>query len=313
MRILIAGGFGYVGGRLAQHLHSSGHEIILGTRRDKRQPKWLHSARVAKMNWEDVSSLSRLCGNVDIVIHAAGMNAQECVKDPLAAVAFKGEGTERLAKAASRANVKKFFYVSTAHVYGAPLQGIIDEKSEPKNSHPYATSHLAGEDALLRFTHKENMVGIVMRLSNAVGAPAHKDADCWRLLVNDLCRQAVKAKSMTLRTSGLQQRDFITLSDVAEAVSHFIALQNVEGIFNIGSGEAYRLISMAELIRERCMHLFNFEPQLIESVQTEHKKAPNLNYRIDRLLQTGFSFSGNLAEEIDRTLLMCSALSDSGK
>ena len=32
MRVLITGGFGFVGGRLGKHLQDSGHEVILGSR-----------------------------------------------------------------------------------------------------------------------------------------------------------------------------------------------------------------------------------------------------------------------------------------
>ena len=52
--------------------------------------------------------------------------------------------------------------------------------------------------------------------------PTHAEADCWTLLVNDLCMQAVRDKKLVLRSSGIQQRDFITLQDVGRVVSHFL-------------------------------------------------------------------------------------------
>ena len=53
MRILIAGGFGFVGGRLGVHLAKQGHKIVLGTRKSVAPPLWLPTAEVAKIDWWD--------------------------------------------------------------------------------------------------------------------------------------------------------------------------------------------------------------------------------------------------------------------
>ena len=108
---------------------------------------------------------------------------------------FNGVATKRLVEAASRAGVKKFIYLSTAHVYASPLVGTITEQTLPNNSHPYASSHLAGESAVLNADERGVIQGVVMRLSNAYGAPMHKGVNCWMLVVNDLCRQAVQTRS----------------------------------------------------------------------------------------------------------------------
>ena len=52
-----------------------------------------------------------------------------------------------------------------------PLEGCFDESSPSLNTHPYATSHLLGEQELLRVTEKSSMSGHVLRLSNCFGYP----------------------------------------------------------------------------------------------------------------------------------------------
>ena len=86
MRILITGGFGFVGGRLAVHLAQAGHQIVLGSRNASSPPVWLPQAEVVQIVWEDDRTLERCCDGVDVVIQAAGMNAQECSADPVAAM-----------------------------------------------------------------------------------------------------------------------------------------------------------------------------------------------------------------------------------
>ena len=123
--------------------------------------------------------------------------------------------------------VPRFLYFSTAHVYGSSLEGTITEQTCPRNLHPYATSHLAGEQAVLEAAQRGAIRGVVFRLSNAFGAPVSSEVNCWMLLVNDLCRQAVTTGELALRTAGLQLRDFVTLEDVTRAVLHVLQRDTV--------------------------------------------------------------------------------------
>jgi UDP-glucose 4-epimerase len=265
MRILITGGGGFVGGRLAQHLHQAGHEIILGSRNASRPPDWLPQAEVKQTKWHDGRALEQVCNGADVVIHAAGMNAQDCLTDPVAALEFNGLATARLLEAASRSGVKRFIYLSTAHVYANPLIETITEESCPRNLHPYATSHLAGENVVLSASERGKIEGIVLRLSNAFGAPAHKDANCWVLLVNDLCRQAVQSGKLVLRSSGLQQRDFISITEVvrvATTLSTRALDVQLHGVFNVGSGVSQSVLELAQMVQQRCKLVLGFEPEL---------------------------------------------------
>lgn len=308
MRILITGGFGFVGGRVAQHLQQAGHQIVLGSRSVTTSPNWLSRAEVVKTIWNDSGALEKICNDVEVVIQAAGMNAQDCAADPAAALEFNGLATENLLESARRAGVRQFVYLSTAHVYSSQLTNTIDEASCPRNLHPYATSHLAGENAVLYASQQGKIQSLVLRLSNAFGVPAHADANCWMLLVNDLCRQAVCDHRLTLRSAGLQQRDFVTLHDVGRTLVHMLELpdERIGGaIFNVGGGSAKRVIDMAEMVQARCLAVFGFVPEIIRPEPSRGEMSPNLDYCIDKLLATGFSLDGNCYDEIDATLHLC--------
>jgi UDP-glucose 4-epimerase len=309
MRILITGGFGLIGGRVGQHLQQVGHQIVLGSRKASKPPDWLPQAEVVQTCWGDESALDQICGGVEVVIHAAGMNAQDCSANPVAALEFNGLATARLLAAAIRTNVKRFFYLSTAHVYASPLIGTITEATCPRNMHPYASSHLAGESVVLNASQCGKIEGIVLRLSNAFGAPVHKDLNCWMLLVNDLCRQAVTGRSLILRSAGLQRRDFVTLQDVGRAFSHMIDLhkeQVGDGVFNIGGAWSPRVIDMVELIQARCLAVLGFAPNIIRPKPDDGEVQLGLEFQINKLLASGFTLSGNAVTEIDATC--CSAV-----
>ena len=308
MRILITGGFGFVGGRLAVHLAGAGHQIILGSRNAVNPPVWLPQADVAQIKWDDDLALESSCNGIGVVIQAAGMNAQDCNADPVAALSINGVATARLVAAASRAGVKKFIYLSTAHVYASPLVGSITEETCPRNLHPYATSHLAGEHAVLSASHRGEIEGIVLRLSNTFGAPMHKQVNCWMLLVNDLCKQAVQSHKLVLQTSGLQQRDFIGLTDVCRVVKYFAvdnsAMQS--GIFNVGAGGARSVHTMAQLVQKRCAYVLGFEPLLQRVNGGLHEHPQVLTYKSDNLAVLGINLTSlDNTAEIDNLLRFC--------
>ena len=305
MRILITGGYGYVGGRLAKHLFRQGHEVILGSRDSHQITKWLPEAKNVLIDWFDTSSLKNACESVHVIIHTSGMNAPNSKNNPIKAFEVNGLLTGRLIEAAKTKKVKRFIYLSTAHVYSSPLLGNITEDVCPRNLHPYATSHLAGENILIS---DDGIQGVVLRLSNSFGAPVHKDVNCWMLLINDLCRQAVEHKNIVIRSDASQLRDFVSLSDVALAIEHFINLplkNNIDNIFNLGGNFVLNLQQVSELVANRCYELFGYLPGIQFTETSKEFSKEFLNYRIEKLVSTGFNLNNPIEKEIDELLLFC--------
>jgi UDP-glucose 4-epimerase len=308
-KVLITGGFGYLGGRLAQFLASQeDYEVLLGSRRQTRSLSWLPQAKVVETLWDLPERLQDICSGVDAIVHLAGMNAQDCAADPDAAMRVNAVATASLVKAAVRQKVRRFIYMSTVHVYGGPLKGVITEETKTNPVHPYASSHLAGESAVLSSHRSGEIEGVVARLSNAYGAPEDKDLNCWMLLVNDLCRQAVTSGRLVLRSTGLQKRDFIPLHDVARAIKHFIELPFDKigcGLFNLGGEAPYRIIDLAKFIADRCEVVLGCRPEIERPESVPDESSPELHYQIDKLKETGFCLNGNIVNEIDATLRFC--------
>lgn len=310
MQILITGGLGFIGGRLAKYLSEAGHKIVIGSRNSLRTTV-LSQTKVKKIEWDDDIALERICMGMDIVIHAAGMNAQDCASNPKAALEFNGGVTTRFVKAASKAGVWRFIYLSTAHVYSNPLVGVITEESSPINVHPYASSHLVG-DLAVNLANKHGMTqGFVFRLSNGFGAPMYDDVNCWMLLINDLCKQAVLTHKMILKSSGQQERDFIGINQICLAIEK-IAIEAEDSkqskLYNLGSGASQSVISMAQLIQERCSVVLGFKPTISckeEDTDTSFSEE-KLDYRIDKITAVGVKFKNEeKVKEIDDLLRFC--------
>lgn len=309
MRVLVTGGFGFVGARLGVHLDRQGHEVILASRTEHQSPDWLPRARVLQVDWRDAETLERCCREVDVIVHASGMNAQDCSNDPVAALEVNGVLTARLAAAADRAAVKRFIYLSTAHVYDSPLSGAIDEDSCPRNLHPYATSHRAGEDAVLHLARQGRMDGIVVRLSNAFGPPAHPKANCWSLLVNDLCRGAVQNGCLSLRSDGRQIRDFVPLTDVCLILEEFVTRGGAGSnrrLYNVGAARSLSVMEMATKIQERFSLIFDRTPELrVPAVAATPEETTPLIFSCRHLGGGAPDFERRLCAEIDALLIAC--------
>lgn len=308
-RVLITGGFGYLGGRIAAELaNDSGRAVRLGSRKIQAAPDWLPQAETVALDVLEAGSLSAAMADVQAVVHLAAMNENECVANPGGAVQINTLGTFNALQAAIDAGVKRFIYFSTAHVYGAPLVGNITEQTLPRPIHPYAITHHAAEDFVLAAHDQKKIIGIVVRLSNGFGAPTHPEVDRWTLLVNDLCRQAVQNRKLVLRSSGLQQRDFITLTDVGRAMRHLLELRQTDcedGLFNLGGDNSISVWDMAQKIAQRCKMTLGYLPNIERPAPQSGEQVDSLNFHSGKLQKTGFKLLGNLDEEIDRTLLVC--------
>jgi UDP-glucose 4-epimerase len=307
-RVLITGGLGYVGGRIAQHLAADSSLSLRLTSRSAgaSKPSWLSNGEVVL--WDVAQNGSDICASVDTVVHLAALNEIDCGQDACAALGVNGMGTLRLLQAAHAAGVRRFIYLSTAHVYGAPLVGYISEQTVPRPIHPYAITHKVAEDFVLAAHDQGKIEGIVLRLSNGFGAPIAAEVNRWTLLVNDLCRQAVSMGKLVLRSNGLQQRDFITLQDAARCVEHFIALPKADcgdGLFNLGGECSCSVYELTQLVAARCQAIFGFMP-LIERVEPQPgDQSVALDYSIVKLRTTSFSLQKRFEDEIDATLRLC--------
>ena len=306
MRVLVTGGFGYLGGRIAQSLSAEGHKIILGSRVKQQSPGWLPDADVVQIEWINSESLLAICSEIDVIVHAAGMNAQDCLLDPEGAIEYNGKSTERLVKASINAKVSKFIYLSTAHVYCSPLNGVITEENPTLNKHPYALSHKIGEDAVL-FHSKvvKNFEGIILRLSNGVGVPANRNANCWMLAVNDFCRQAIETGTIEINSPSAVERDFFPIELLCKTVNSIIFLENSnENIINVSSSRTKSLLQIIEIISKRAEKLFGFKPEAIFKNNDLIPNKTNLKISNNKLRKI-VKIEDSLELEIDQLLLNC--------
>ncbi|MDR3414443.1 MAG: SDR family oxidoreductase [Formivibrio sp.] len=319
--VFITGARGYLGGRLVKGLAAKGDVQLTGGTRE-RQP-------IVPLGWpaecdlvyldplaQSEDEIARTVRGSDVIIHLAAPNEILSAQKPVEALMAGGVASLKLLRAAQAAGCGRFIFLSTIHVYGSPLKGRICETDAAKPLHPYAITHRTAEDYVLAAMAKREIEGIVLRLSNGIGAPAWASVDRWSLIGNDLCRQAVVDNHIVLRSSGLQYRDFITLHDFVEALILMTrAPREVlgDGLFNLGGSLPLRMIDVAELIARRASLMLGKDIVVQREAPAIGEEHPTIDYSIDRISAAGFVPSSHecLVREVDATLALCCSASRS--
>jgi UDP-glucose 4-epimerase len=313
--ILITGGLGYIGGRVAFYIKEKEPDsnIFLTTRNKNGDfPSWTENFTVLQMDITDAASIDDCLRDrdIDIIIHLAALNEIESAKDPELALEINTKGTYRLLNLANLYNVNRFIYFSTFHVYGNISDTVITEKTLPKPIHPYAITHKAAEDFVNYFNNYQCMETLIFRMSNGYGYPMDINIDRWTLVFNDICRQAVTNGEIILKSSGKQYRDFISLHDVANAVYHFVFVVPDEwgdGIYNLGGDCSMSILDVAQKISDIYRAKYNKD---IKEIKTASENGSSIStkpvkYSIDKIAETGFRLQGNTASEIEKTMDLC--------
>ncbi len=308
MKVLITGGFGYLGGRLGAYLSTFNHDIYLASRFSKKEPNISNNINTIEIDWTDYNSILDACEDMDVVIHSAGMNASDCLNDPKKAFEVNGVFTGKLGEAAIAKKVSTFLYLSTAHIYSNNLNGLITEETEVTNSHPYGASRFAGEEILIsqNKNKKSNMQTIIVRLANTFGSPSDIDINCWNLVVNDLCKQAAIDRCLVIRGPSNTKRNFITMTDFCSAINFLLficKLSEPTAIFNLGD-KTKSIINIANDI----IKIYQSEKDLsLPIIELSENKLINndLEYSSNALIELGWKPDSNFNFELTNLIRFC--------
>lgn len=305
--VLLTGGFGNLGGRITAAIAATKRwNIKLISRSAVTAPSWAPDAEIIRFDLTNRPLESSICDGVNAVIHLAALEDIAAKNNIGLANELSGNATQYLIKNANRFNVDRFLFMSTAHVYGDSLSGKITEESDVTSTHPYATSHMLGEQALINVA--DQITGIRIRCANGFGFPIDSNIELKNTLLNDLCQQVVQTGVITLRSSGTQPRNFVPFGDVAAATIHLLELDKIQlrdGLFNVGSTSSCSVLSMAHLVAERAKLVLGLDCPIVLPESAEQTEPQQLDYSINKLLATGFSPSNSVNEEIDGLLRSC--------
>jgi UDP-glucose 4-epimerase len=128
------------------------------------------------------------------------------------------------------------------------------------------------------------------------------------LIANDLCRQAAVTGRIVLRSSGMAWRNFVGMADVVAALRHVMtasAERLGDGLFHLGGPRSLRIADLAAMVAERAQATFGRKVDVARAQLAPGENHAELDWRIGRLVATGWTPSSGLEPEIDTNLRLC--------
>ena len=174
---------------------------------------------------------------------AAHTSIEESWKDPFKYFTDNSNATLSALEAAYVLKAK-LIYISS-YVYGLPQYLPIDEEHPVTPTNPYMESKLISERICAEVSSQLNLALTIFRPFHIYGPGGRPGR-----LITDLLSQAAQGEALTLNDSE-PRRDYLFVEDFCELVWLAINKSTFSpGIFNVGSGESYSNMDVAESIRE---------------------------------------------------------------
>jgi UDP-glucose 4-epimerase len=258
MRVLVAGGAGYIGSHMVKLLVQSGHEVVIIDNLTSGYRENVKYGRLVVGDLNDVSLLENLFSEhgFDAVMHfAANSLVGESVSNPAKYYRNNVVNTLNLLDVMVNHQVRNFIFSSTAATFGEPEYLPINEKHPQKPINPYGASKLMVERILQDYASAYGLNSVSLRYFNACGAdPEGELGECHEpethLIPLMLQAASGRRKSITVfgrdypTPDGTCIRDYIHIYDLCTA--HAQALESLtkgklEGaaFFNLGNGDGY--------------------------------------------------------------------------
>lgn len=226
MRILIAGGAGFIGSHMADAvLASGGHHVTVfdnltsGKTWHLEQHEGNPHFKLVRGNLRDLDAITSAMRGVERVYHfASNPDIAKAMSDP--SVDF-WEGTyltQNLLDAMRVAGAREIVYASGSGVYGDFGTLAVTEDHAPMLPiSTYGASKLACEVLIHAYTHMFKMVGRVFRFANVVGGRQTHG------VAYDFIRR-LKADPVRLRIlgNGTQSKSYIHVDDVVAGIQYFV-------------------------------------------------------------------------------------------
>lgn len=273
MKVLIAGGAGYIGSNMTAMLARQGHDPVVYDNLSKGHAGAVKDAELVRGDLADRDLLIQTLRKhaIEAVMHfAAFIEVGESVENPLEYYRNNFCNTHNLLAAMETCGVDKFVFSSTAAVYGIPETTPITEDQKKHPINPYGQTKLAVEHMCHFQSHANKLRYATLRYFNACGAGANgtigEDHRPESHLI-PLTIQAAMGKREGIKIFGTDYptddgtcvRDYIHIEDLCKA--HLLALDRLaaekEMIFNLGNGKGYSVRQVIDTVKKVTNRDFN--------------------------------------------------------
>jgi nucleoside-diphosphate-sugar epimerase len=269
MKFAVTGGAGFVGNNIVKLLISKGYSVAvidnLHTGKKENLNGIIEKIEFHQIDIRNYKEMEIILKNVDGIFHEAALTiVQESFKKEKEYFDVNVKGTENIFKIAKKFK-KKVVYASSSSIYGDTKKIPIKENTTRKPINPYGQTKLEDEFLAEKYTKEGgNIIGL--RYFNIFGKG---QTGSYAGVITQFIRKLKENKSPIIFGDGLQIRDFIHVSDIAEANLAAMLSNTNSGFFNIGTGIGTKIKDLAKIM----IKIFDeeFEPIFQEPLKGDVK------------------------------------------
>jgi UDP-glucuronate decarboxylase len=303
MRVLVAGGAGFIGSHLCRRLLDDGHDVIcvdnLSTGRRANVREIEQSSAFTLIEHDVIAPFQTTC---DAVYHLASpASPPGYLRRPVETLRVNSEGTYNLLELAL-ANNARFLLASTSEVYGDPLE-------HPQRESYWGNVNSIGERACydegkryaeamtMTYVNRLGLDGRLVRIFNTYGP--HSDPYDGRLVPNFIT-QALRGKPISVYGSGRQTRSLCYVSDLIEGLVRAMWHVDTRGqVINLGRPDEHTVYEYAEMIRRLCGSSSEIVQVTAQLGDDPHRRRPDISVARELL---GWEPHVGLAEGLKETV-----------
>ena len=258
-KILVTGGFGYVGSRLTPHLLSLGHDVRVldlmlytdagldALRADPRWPEWEGRFDLVRGDLRHEFAVREALAGRDTVIHLGAISNDPTGDiDEVLTRQVNFDAIGMLLALAREAGVRRFINASSSSVFGARTESEINERLEPEPLTFYS-KYKALSEWLVRAAASPDFCAVNVRPATICGFSPRQRFD---LTVNKLTADALRKRVITVH-GGEQRRPNVGITDMINLYGLLVGIEaeKINGrTFNFGF-ENHKVIGIARIIQ----------------------------------------------------------------
>lgn len=274
-RILVTGGFGYVGSRLTPHLLALGHhvrvlDLMLYSRaglealeRDPAFSRWRERFESVEGDLRHEAVVAKAVAGMDAVIHLAAISNDPTGElDEVLTRQVNFDAVGMLVALARAAGVRRFINASSSSVFGIKNVPDVTEALEPEPITFYSKYKMLSE-WLVAAAASPQFCAVNIRPATICGYSPRQRFD---LTVNKLTADAIRKRVITVH-GGEQRRPNVGMTDVVNLYSQLLELEPARlagRTFNFGF-ENLKVIEIARVIQQELASL-NVEIRITDTL-----------------------------------------------
>ncbi len=258
---VVTGAAGFIGSHMVDALLERGYRVRgIDDLSSGRASNLAHLRDCAQFTL-DVRDVRQLAANdslfrqANYVFHFAGLgDIVPSIDRPIDYMSVNVMGTVHALEAARSAGVKKFVYAASSSCYGLATELPTTEQAPIRPQYPYALSKYQGEQAVFHWAQVYGLPVTSIRIFNAFG-PRSRTSGAYGAVFGVFLAQKLANQPFTVVGDGEQTRDFVFVTDVANAFRLAAESERTNEVYNLGAGDPQSVNRLVELLDGEVIHL----------------------------------------------------------